>query len=87
MEARHPGTPPLRRTPFHRDSNGRVLGVWIEYEGFPRVSVKINAKTNKILVCFPGSDCLPRASLAMFALDAFLPDLAGASLEPRTPKT
>ena len=84
VDVRHPGTPPLRRTPFHRDSKGRVLGAWVDYEGFPRVSVKVNAKTNQVRVCFPGAERLPRASLLPFALDAFLPDVAGSSLEPRT---
>jgi hypothetical protein len=35
----------------HKD---RVLGVWVDCEGFPRVSVKVNAKTNQICVCYDG---------------------------------
>lgn len=30
----------------------RVPGVWVDCEGFPRVSVKVNAKTNQICVCY-----------------------------------
>jgi hypothetical protein len=60
---------------FTAISKGRVLGVWIGYRGFPRVSVKVNAKTNQIRVCFPGSNGLSPTALLPFALDAFLPNV------------
>jgi hypothetical protein len=30
----------------HKD---RVIGVWVDCEGFPRVSVKVNAKTTRFV--------------------------------------